>query len=126
MAKTLTVTMTDRRPLTIDKDKWPVLASVKIHVGPDPDYGPPHGDFWALTLRKCVRNGGQWHLLAYGSKESWDSGDCVAGHRQGLLLRWTEDWRAVEKLVGELCDLLQVPSHRRSELFAKLPAEEAA
>lgn len=93
MADTLTITLTDRRPVTIRKEDWPVIASAKDDSWHGNDVGryqqalaQGQCDTYRLTVRQHADGRAlvygvldaaiaAWHQPAHG--ESWRGGDLV-------------------------------------------------
>lgn len=79
----LTITLTNRAPVTITKAKWPVIASAKDWNG---EYESQANRFWRITVREHAGDG---RILVYASFTSHWANE--SGHRAGELLLQNEE-----------------------------------
>lgn len=111
MAKTRTVSLTDRAPVRIDEDKWPLVAEGK---GWDGEY-----EFQASRTRGIrVRQHADGRAVVYGVYTTRFRGERDA--RAGYLLAAGEDVPAVIRRVGEEIGASEAVIR---ECIADLPAE---
>jgi len=120
----LTITLTNRAPVKISKDEWPVIASAKGDSYASNDYSRyqqalSQGEL--DTYRLTVRQHGDGRSIVYGvlaaASAYTGSEDC----RGGVLLDPGEDIAGAILSVGGACGL---PSAVIRECIADLPAEE--
>jgi hypothetical protein len=126
-ATALTVTLTDRRPVTIATDEWPIVARAKgdSYVGSDQAvYTQAKGrgelDEWTLTLRAHADG----RAIVY-AVVSAASGACRQPHggedyRGGEILVAGADHADAIRRVGEAASL---PDATIRDAIADLPAE---
>lgn len=129
MAETLTITLTDRRPVTIDKTAWPVIASAKD----DSYHGDPGRWQQALARSECdtyrltVRQHADGRTIVYGVLDAaiaaWHQPAHGEDWRGGVLLDAGADVAAAIRQVGESGGL---PDAVIRACIADLPAEELA
>ena len=104
---TLTITMTDRAPIKIDRDLWPIIAGARE--------GSPHTEhYWRLFARR--HNDGR--SIVYGIYTSGDVED--PDRRGGVLLNQGDNIAAAIRSVGEH---LEFEEHLIEQCIADLPAE---
>ena len=115
MGKKLTVTLTDRRPVTIDVDTWPTIGKAK-------DWDNQHecqaNRTWILTVRQCQTEGDD-RCLVYGVYDTAFQGE--SGLRGGELVDSLDDVPVAVKRVAEY---LGFESRLADECIADLPADE--
>lgn len=115
MGKKLTITLTDRRPVTVDVDVWPIIAKAK-------DWDNQHecqaNRTWVLTVRQCQTDGDD-RCVVYGTYDTaWQN---ESGRRGGEIVDSLDDVPAAVKRVAEY---LQFESRLADECIADLPADE--
>ncbi len=110
--ETLTITLTDRAPVKIKKDAWPVLASGSAHDGRELECQSTRT--WRLT----VRTKGD-RAIVYGAYTSRWQGE--SDRRGGEILDGDTDYPAAIRRVGESLDM---PAQVIADCIADLPAEE--
>lgn len=130
MAETLTITLSDRRPIKIQKEAWPVIASAK-----DDSYSGSDPGRWqqALSRGECdtyrltVRQHADGRTLVYGVLDAaiaaWHQPAHGEDWRGGVLLDAGADIAAAIRQVGESGGL---PDAVIRACIADLPAEELA
>lgn len=112
----LKITMSERRPLTIDPELWPVIAQADWHNG--------QHDFQANTIRRIrVRQHADGRRIVYGFQRAGNGGQ-HAGTRNpegGFLITAgdeDETIRAIRRIGGIIND-----DQLADECIADLPAE---
>jgi hypothetical protein len=124
--KTLTITMSERRPLKIDPELWPVIASASRHDGAVKAQANTE---WYIKVREDE----QGRRLVYGGKVSGNGGQ-YAGFRElrgGYLVDSVRDEagavasdeqgtvRAIRRVAGIIGD-----DQLGADCIGNLPAEE--
>jgi len=124
MGKQRTITLTGRRPVTIDEDEWPIIAKVSDDNwtgSEDPalhNQAAQQGQLDEYTLR--VRQHADGRTIVYGTyTEGWHS-DHDGLSRAGELLSAGDTIEDALKRVGET---LGVPEQLIADAIADLPAE---
>lgn len=90
MSKTRTITLTDRPPVTIDEDKWPLIASVS-----DKEYDNQY-EFQANRISKwffAVRQHDDGRVIVYATYSydtAWQGARCYAAKHGDLLPAGTD------------------------------------
>jgi hypothetical protein len=111
----ITITMSERRPLKIDPDEWPVIASAAWHDG--------QYEFQANTIRRIkVREHADGRRIVYGFDREGNGGQHVGTRNPagGYLVKGDDETvRAIRRIGGILDD-----SALADECIADLPAEE--
>lgn len=115
MGKKLTITLTDRRPVTVDTDVWPIVAKAK-------DWDNQHefqaNRTWALTVRQCQKDGDD-RCVVYGAYDTnWQN---ESGRRGGEIVDSLDDVPAAVKRVAEY---LGFEERLADECIADLPVDE--
>lgn len=95
MGKSLTITLTDRRPVTVDTDVWPLIASAKDH---DNQYEFQANRKWKLFVRECQTEGDD-RCIVYGVYETNWQGE--ADRRGGKIVESIDRVPAAIKAVAE-------------------------
>lgn len=120
-----TITMTDRRPLKIDDDAWPLVAKGEGYSG--------QYDFQAFDGAWVrVRQHQDGRSIVYGYAGDWDGGGRPTREniRAGYLLDAGQDIAAaINRVVSHLegCDVAgQYAAEAGRQCLADLPAEELA
>jgi hypothetical protein len=126
--KTRTITLTDRPPVKIRDDAWPVIAEASGDSYRGGDYARRNqarhqGEVDKYTLK--VRQHEDGRTLVYGildaANAAWGAPAGGEDHRGGELLEAGADIAAAIRRVGESCDL---PDSIIRECIAALPPEE--
>ena len=123
MADKITIQLSNRRPISIDPDVWPVIASAR---GNDYD-GPPEKryqaddqdevTYWRLT----VREHGDGRAIVYGEVRNGEDGDWAGG----VFLDISGDNHAdIEGTIRQVGEWGHVPERLIRACLAALPAEE--
>lgn len=109
----LTITLTDRAPVTIDRDLWPVLTSAKDHDGGEIEVQAHRR--WTITVRQ--HSDGRTIVYAVFASQYAKENDRRAGelHQAGV------DVVAAIKRVAASLDFSEELAQR---CIANLPAEE--
>jgi len=122
MADPLTITMTNRPPVKIDKDKWPVIASSKSFQG--------EHEFQANWKKKLtVRQHADGRTIIYGVYESSyrDSRDRRAGEMvqsDGTTADLVGDTAPIIEAIIRVAGYLEFDRQLADECIADLPAVE--
>jgi len=122
--KTRTITLTDRTPVRIAEDAWPLVAEATDNSFAGNDYGRlrqalARNEVDTYSLR--VRQHADGRTLVYGVLCGATVWTGTTDHRGGELLPDGSDIPAAIRRVGEECGL---PDHVIRECIADLPAEE--
>jgi hypothetical protein len=123
--KTRTITLTDRRPVTIREDEWPVIArATGDSWGPNGDHARHdqarrQGELDQYALR--VRQHADGRAIVYGVLDAASAWTGSEDYRAGEVLSAGADVAAAIRRVGETCHL---PDALIRECIADLPAEE--
>ena len=123
---TLTVTLTGRRPVQIDKAEWPIVASADddslSHRGIDyACYQEALARGEADRYRLKVRQHADGRTIVYGVLDAATAWTGNEDHRGGELLAPGADVAAAIRRVGEECGL---PDRVIRDCVADLPAEK--
>lgn len=119
MSTTRTITLTDRRPVTISEAEWPLIASYDDRPGsmrqgtPVPDYETDRH-----TIR--VRQHADGRAVVYGVLDAATAWTGTESRRGGELLAAGADLAAAIARVGEDCGILDAVIRG---CVADLPAE---
>lgn len=108
----LTITLTDRAPVTIVKDQWPVIASSTDYAG---EVEAQASRTWRMTVRQHADG----RAVVYGVYTTRWQGE--SGRRGGQLLASGADLIAAINAVAED---LGSPERVARTCIADLPAEE--
>jgi len=129
--KRRTITLTNRAPIEIVEDEWPVIAEGACGC---PDNGQPWG--WDISIH--VRRSKYARVVVYGSFRSWDESDDDNDQRirVGRLLTYSPDesvvWQAVLDVGEDLRSRIAHEPLRKHVVyatdacFAKLPSNMVA
>jgi len=122
--KIRTITLTDRRPVKIIEDEWPVLARATGDSYQGDDYARRQqaqaiGELDDYYL--YVRQHAEGRTIVYGILDAANAWTCSESRRGGQLLDAGADIAAAIREVGEDCGL---PDSVIRECIADLPAEE--
>jgi len=129
MGKTRTITLTGRRPVTIDEAEWPLIAraSDDDYDGNDPalhQQASDQGQLDEYSLR--VRQHADGRTIAYGTyTEGWNSRHDGPTHA-GRLLPADEAGSsnfAIADAIRDVGTVLGVPERLIADCIADLPAE---
>lgn len=112
MGKKLTISLTDRRPVTVDCDIWPIIAQARDW---DNQYECQANEIWRLIVRQC-QNEGDGRCIVYGlhDKGSTDK-------RGGKIV---DDINAVPKAIKEIANYLDFELDLADRCISNLPSEE--
>jgi len=125
MGKTRTITLTGRRPVTIDEDEWPVIAKTSgdNYDGTDPArhwQASDRGEIDEYSLR--VRQHEDGRAIVYGTyAESWHSGHEGLTHA-GYVVTPDKN-HTIEHAIQQTGTDLGVPAQLVADCIADLPAE---
>lgn len=129
MGKTRTITLTGRRPVTIDEAEWPVIAraSDDDYQGNDPalhQQASDQGELDEYTLR--VRQHADGRAIVYGTyTEGWHTGHEGLTHAGEIVTNPPGDYsaRRIEDAVERVGETLGIPAQLVADCIADLPAE---
>ena len=113
---TKTITLTGRRPIVIDEDVWPLIASSKDH---DNQYEVQANRKWHLFVRMCQTEGDD-RCIVYGIHTSAFRNE--SDRRGGEIVASLDDVPAAVQRVANNLDFGK--QHLVEECIADLPAEE--
>jgi len=112
---TITITMTDRAPLRVTKDTWPLIASASGHDG---QHASQANHAWYLNVRQHADG----RSLVYGAHD-----EGPGGSHSGFRPRWagflTPSTDGVVRAIRRVEELLGVPG-LGDECISDLPAEQ--
>lgn len=111
----MTISLTNHRPVTIDRDVWPVIASAKDH---DNQYDFQANRKWSLTVRQCQTDGDD-RCIVYGIFTSYFQNE--SDRRGGVIVDSIDDVPAAVKQVAAYLDF---DVRLADECIADLPAIE--
>jgi hypothetical protein len=112
MSEQLTITLSDRRPVRVDKDAWPIIASDDEHDG---QVRSQANRTWKLIVRQHEDG----RAVVYGIHDTnWQG---AHGRRGGELVEADGDLAAAIRRVGER---LEFPETLIEGCIADLPAED--
>lgn len=95
MGEKRTITLTDRQPVTVDTEVWPIIASAKDH---DNQYEAQANRKWSLVVRQCQTEGDD-RCIVYGVYTSqWQNEPDLRG---GEIVDSVEEVPASVKRVAE-------------------------
>ena len=126
MSKQRTITLTDRRPVTINEDEWPVIAKAEgdNYTGLDPArhiQASQQGELDEYTLR--VRQHADGRAIVYGAyTEGWN-GAHDGLTRAGRIVNPDGNPPSIEQAIYSVGTDLGVPRQLISDCTADLPAE---
>jgi hypothetical protein len=126
MGKTRTITLTGRRPVTIDEAEWPLIAraSGDDYDGNDParhQQASDQGELDEYSLR--VRQHADGRAVVYGTyTEGWNTEHDGLTHA-GYVVIPDGDPPSIEQAVGRVGKDLGVPEQLVADCIADLPAE---
>jgi len=107
----ITIPLSDRRPVSINPDKWPIIMQTRFswEIGVDSD---SYAEIW---VRACVGNNNNVRYLVYGNKGG--SEPDLYGSTNGNV-----DW--VSEIVGEYVESAELieNDHRDPKLFKAIDA----
>lgn len=115
MGKKLTITLTDRRPVTVDVDVWPIIGQASDH---DNQFEFQANRKWKLTVRQCQTDGDD-RCVVYGTYSTAYQGE--ADRRGGEIVDSLDDVPASVKRVAEY---LGFEARLADDCIADLPADE--
>lgn len=115
MGKKLTITLTDRRPVTVDVDVWPIIGSTKDW---DNQCESQANRKWTLIVRQCQTDGDD-RCVVYGVYTSQFQSE--SDRRGGEIVDSLDDVPAAVKRVAEY---LGFEPRLADECIADLPADE--
>ena len=120
-----TITLTDRRPITIDPDKYPVIASAKDHDG---KVECQANRKWTIIVREPLDSSAR--RIVYGIYDtSYQNSTSLRG---GYVIDLDADANGDEKVLDRLtiekikavAAHINAPSHLADACIADMPAEE--
>ena len=124
--KTRTITLTGRRPVTIDEAEWPIIAraSDDSYEGNDPalhNQASDQGQIDEYSLR--VRQHADGRAIAYGTyTEGWQSEHDGLTHA-GYVVIPDSNPPSIEQAIDRVGKDLGVPEQLIADCIADLPAE---
>jgi hypothetical protein len=129
MGKQRTITLTGRRPVTIDEAEWPIIAraSDDDYQGNDPalhQQASDQGQLDEYSLR--VRQHADGRAIVYGTyEEGWNSKHDGLTHAGEIVDNPPGDYsaRRVEDAIERVGETLGVPAQLVADCIADLPAE---
>ena len=111
----LTITLTDRPPVRVDKDKWPIIASASDW---DDQYEFQANRKWKLIVRQCERDGDD-RCIVYGIYDTaWQNEN---SRRGGEIV---SDLSEVTAAVKRVAEYLGFEERLADDCIADLPAED--
>ena len=125
--KKLTITLTDRAPVRIVKDDWPIMALAKDCDG---TYESQATWTWKLIVRQSVKDS---RTLVYGiHTTNWQG---ASGSRGGVMVEADEDavlesqgdwvvWPGLIDAIKEVGETLGFDDNLVNECIANLPAQD--
>lgn len=115
--KKRTITLTERPPVVIAEDNWPVIACATDH---DNQHECQANTVWLIRVRQHEDG----RAIVYAVKDSGPGGQCIGfrATRAGELLASGDEICAAIRRVGEAADC----SDLIDDCIADLPAEELA
>ena len=135
MGKTRTITLTGRRPVTIDETDWPIIAraSGDDYDGNDParhQQASDQGELDEYSLR--VRQHADGRAIVYGTyTEGWNSGHDGLTHAGYIIQPDSEhniqpdsEHNTIEHFIHRAGKDLGVPAQIVADCIADLPAEK--
>jgi hypothetical protein len=129
MGKTRTITLTGRRPVTIDEAEWPLIAraSGDDYDGNDParhQQASDQGELDEYALR--VRQHADGRAIVYGTyTEGWNTAHEGLTHAGEIVATPLNDYSAgrIEDALERVGKTLGVPDQLVADCIADLPAE---
>ena len=132
-----TITLTDRAPVRVTEDQWPVIASITTYASVYPDPGRQHqaelqgqAEKYSLFVRRGVRVGLE-HVIVYGISMTGADGSCIADveRRHGDIMSASEELEAVPsqeiaRLIHCVAERCRIPREIADECIADLPPED--
>jgi hypothetical protein len=110
----LTITMTDRPPVRVNKKIWDLVAQSKDWDG---EYECQANRHWKISVRQC-QNEGDDRCVVYGSYDtSWGDNDI----RAGVIVENIDD---APRAIKEIAEQIGANSLLAQRCIASLPAEE--
>ena len=115
MGKKLTISLTNRRPVTVDTDVWPLVASAKDW---DNQYECQANRTWTLLVRQCQTEGDD-RCVVYGVyTTNWQN---ESDKRGGEIV---DDLDSVPAAVKRVAEYLGFEEQLADACIADLPADE--
>jgi len=111
----LTISMTDRPPVKVDKKIWTLVAQAKDWDG---EYEFQSNRHWKVSVRQCQRNGDD-RCIVYGSHESGWSGE--ESIRHGVIIDDIDD---APQTIKDIVSKITGADTLAQRCIADLPAEE--
>lgn len=118
--KTRTITLTDRAPVTIREDEWPLIASAKYRPGSVRN-GTPVPDYETDEYSIRVRQHADGRVLVYGVVDASTAWTGTEDRRGGILCPSYGCVIDAIRQVGVECNM---PDRVIRECIADLPAED--
>lgn len=115
MGKRLTITITDRPPVSIDCEVWVLLAEAGDHDG---QFECQANRLWKLKVRQCQRDDDD-RCIVYGTYTTQWQGE--SDLRAGEIVEGISDVPASCHRVAERC---RMDERIANECIADLPADE--
>lgn len=112
-----TISLTGRKPVVIDEDVWPLIASASDHDG---QYEFQANRKWHLFVRQCQTSADDDRCIVYGVFTS--SFQNEADRRGGEIVATVDDVPAAVQRVADYLEFRK--QHMVDECIADLPAEE--
>ena len=101
----ITIILTDRQPVIIREEEWPLVAGAALPEPYEPELGYTIQSHWLLAVRHHPGEDGEKKWIVYGWARR---GASSIGKHAGYLLRWTaamdsgEVVRTIRKVCAEL------------------------
>jgi hypothetical protein len=106
------ITLTNRRPISVIEDEWPIIASITSQEGA------------TYTYSLMVRKHADGRCIAYGTSSRGPSGNGgfrPLPERAGYLL---PDDALLERSILDFCTILALPPQTCDDIIASLPPTE--
>lgn len=124
---TRTITLTDRRPVSIDDAAWPIIAKASGDTFAGSDYARHQQarargeiDEYSIRVRQHADGRAVVYAIVSAAAAAWHQPAGGIDHRGGVLLDSGADIAAAIRAVGEAAG---IPAHTIAECIADLPAE---
>lgn len=124
---TRTITLTDRRPVSIDEADWPIVAKATGDTYSGADYARHQQaraqgeiDEYSVRVRQHADGRAIVYAVVLAAASVWHQPAGGIDHRGGVLLDSGADIAAAIRAVGEAAG---IPAHTIAECIADLPAE---
>lgn len=123
-----TITLTDRRPVKIEDEHWPIVAKGTGDTYSGHDYGryqqalaQGECDRYAVRVRQHADGRALVYAVVDAADVAWHAPAGGIDHRGGVLLEPGAD---IPAAVLAVCERAGIPRHVADECIAELPAED--